>query len=106
MATFDVGKDDHKSTLRCKKGDIINIKLPENPTTGYKWHIVKSAGLTLIEDIFDISNKADNMKMGAGGTRKLSFRFEGDHTCTLQLKYYQEWEGVDSSDDTFVLSFA
>lgn len=106
MATYKVVKTHHKSTLSCKSGDIINVALPENPTTGYKWHIVKFDGLKLKEDRFDISKTHGNMPIGAGGTRKLSFIVESDQPSTLQLKHYQEWEGVDSSDDTFALSFS
>lgn len=104
MAVFNVDKTQNNSELICEKGDKILLELPENPTTGFKWHIQKSDGLTLQEDQFKLDTPSNKNSMGAGGTRKLEFEFSGPRHAALHLEYYQEWEGVESSTESFKLS--
>lgn len=106
MAEYTLDKSDSGSTLNCNPGDRINVTLPENPTTGFKWHIIESDGLTMIDDSFDLGNPSESNKMGAGGRRMFSFEFTGTGSASLHLEHYQAWEGVNSSDDSFRLTIA
>lgn len=105
MAEYIVDKSDNGSTLNCNPGDRVKLTLPENPTTGFKWHILESAGLTVIDDSFELGSASDN-NIGGGGKRILTFEYTGSDRASLQLEHYQAWEGVNSSDDSFSLTIA
>lgn len=104
MAVYNVDKSHNGGNLTCKKGDQIILTLPENPTTGFKWHIIGLEGIKLINDQFDLNNRPEKELLGAGGTRKFKFEFVGPQKASLYLMYFQEWEGKESSSDSFRLS--
>ncbi|WP_311258274.1 protease inhibitor I42 family protein [Microbacterium sp. WCS2018Hpa-9] len=58
------------TALTVNDGDEIAVTLPENPTTGYRWHSHPS-GLDLVDDQFFLR---DDAAVGEGGTRRLVYR--------------------------------
>lgn len=58
------------SALTVNEGDEIAVTLPENPTTGYRWHSHPS-GLDLVDDQFFLGEDA---AVGEGGTRRLVYQ--------------------------------
>ncbi|MFJ2504067.1 ImmA/IrrE family metallo-endopeptidase [Microbacterium sp. NPDC087592] len=58
------------SALTVNEGDEIAVTLPENPTTGYRWHSHPS-GLDLVDDQFLLREDA---AVGEGGTRRLVYQ--------------------------------
>lgn len=58
------------SELAVIEGDEIAVALPENPTTGFRWHSHPS-GLDLVDDQFILR---DDAAVGEGGTRRLVYR--------------------------------
>lgn len=57
-------------TLTVSEGDEIAVTLPENPTTGYRWHSHPST-LDLVDDQFILRADAE---VGEGGVRRLVYR--------------------------------
>ncbi|MBU1050363.1 protease inhibitor I42 family protein [Candidatus Bipolaricaulota bacterium] len=82
---------DSNRTISVKLGDIIVLRLDENPTTGYQWEIAASGTLDVL---------GDRMEPGSavGGTGMRIFEFQastaGSHH--LQLKQWRRWEGDES----------
>ena len=81
-------------------GDVVTVRLKENPTTGYRWAVEQAGGLQLEGD----RNAGVGPAPGAGGVRELDFRAgtPGDHE--LRLKQWRDWQGDASVIGRFLLS--
>ncbi len=73
-------KAQHGERISAKTGDILVIRLQENPTTGYQWIFRIIGDLTYISDDFIL----DAVAIGAGGERCL--RFIAQHTGIVQIE--------------------
>ena len=83
-----------------RSGDVVTVRLKENPTTGYRWAIEQAGGLQLEDD----RNANVGPAPGASGMRELNFRAgaPGDHV--LRLKQWRDWQGDASVIGRFQLS--
>ncbi|MCU5270693.1 protease inhibitor I42 family protein [Bacillus cereus] len=91
-----LNEEDSNSMINMKLGDIFNVNLRENPTTGYRWDIECFQGFKLIEDYFE-SGKA----IGAIGLRMLKFQTISIGSHKIHIKYWRNWEGDSSIIDNF-----
>ncbi len=75
-------------------GDLLEIRLAENATTGYRWapDSYDSGLLELAEATADYPGTA----VGSGGEAIFRFRIIGVGSSTLALKYWRHWEGASS----------
>jgi inhibitor of cysteine peptidase len=90
--------DEHDSEriVDCSVGDEFVVRLPETPTTGYRWEPVDLPGmLELVGDSFDLAQSAT---FGSGGVRQLTFVCRDPGESDLQLRHWQVWEGEASVD--------
>lgn len=73
----------HGSALRAALGDDVLLRLPENPTTGYRWVFSLPAGLSQVADDYAAAGSAP----GSGGERVLHLRAAapGQHVVTAVL---------------------
>jgi predicted secreted protein len=92
-----LSEQDRGRTVEVAEGDVITIRLRENPTTGYRWSVDTTNGLVLVGDRFEAGGPA----IGAAGVRVLQFRATRPGSHKLRLKNWQEWEGEDSITDRF-----
>jgi inhibitor of cysteine peptidase len=88
---------DRGKSFEAHQDDVIIVRLPENPTTGYRWAIeeVDEEILEPEESDFSLSTDAG---IGGGGERKLSFRAKKAGIAHLELKLARSWEesaGID-----------
>ena len=73
--------------------------LPENATTGYRWHVDEPDDmLRLVSDGYrQVAETAGAEPVfGRGGLREFRVEVAGSGTATMSLKLWREWEG-DSS---------
>lgn len=92
MAHVLTDKDNGKSvTLR--RGEMLTVRLRENPTTGYSWAIMTTRlPLTLVSDKY-IPSQHNPGVVGAGGIRE--FNFKANKLVTragLKFFYRRPWE--------------
>ena len=91
VVELDIG--DSGSQVEVKKGQILVISLESNPTTGYRWEVLK-INETMLEQIgeseFTSSESGD--VVGAGGVEVLRFETVGVGTTYLELGYRRFWE--------------
>jgi len=73
-------------TVQAKPGDMVIIRLAENPTTGYRWEI--AAGPVLSGDEFAVAGGAP----GAGGERVLRFSVAGPGRTQVSAVLRRQWE--------------
>jgi len=94
--------DDHAngSTVTLAPSQALAIRLPENPTTGYRWAVESSPGMRLDVDTFSPIGPS----VGAGGSRRLQWSAEepGTHRITLVLR--RAWGPSDAEDRHFTLT--
>lgn len=90
---------DSGCSLELKDGDVVTIRLPENPTTGFRWQVnCLEADIHLTGDSFE-SNK--ETEIGSGGVREFRFRFHGPKGGAVTLKHWRAWEGEASIIEQF-----
>ena len=84
-------EQDSGRTVKVKSGEVITIRLVENPTTGYRWAVEAGSGLEQVED-----QNEPGGRIGAAGVRVLQFHAKSIGTHELRLKNWREWEGAPS----------
>lgn len=72
--------------VEAKAGDVVVIRLAENPTTGYRWEV--AGGPVLSGDEFFPAGEAP----GAGGERVLRFSLAGPGTTRFSAVLGRQWE--------------
>jgi inhibitor of cysteine peptidase len=84
-------------------GDSVVIRLPENPTTGYRWVFkeVDHKGI-LTTDPSKIEFVAHpESGIGGGGTRTFRFAAKSHGTVVIKLVLKRSWEPEGSAIDKF-----
>lgn len=74
-------------------GNIGQVRLTGNPTTGYTWHYTISDGSILESSSDHYQSDAQAGEAGAGGTYSWDFRALKAGTATISFKYYRDWLG-------------
>jgi inhibitor of cysteine peptidase len=100
---MEVGRDAAGSLVRVPVGTLLDVRVPENPTTGYRWAVVGEDGeeeavLPLAEDSYEGGGA-----VGSSGTRLLRFRASRPGRASLHLVHRRPWEGDVSDADRFDL---
>jgi inhibitor of cysteine peptidase len=72
------------------RGARFNIRLAENPATGYRWNVTSSQGLELIHDEYIPSNQSGQV-VGSGGIRSFSFHAVDSGVQSLHGEYRRDW---------------
>jgi inhibitor of cysteine peptidase len=86
---------DATSTHDVGRGETIELRLPENPTTGYRWSLdVEPPGASAVTGSrFETGGPG----IGAGGMRIFTIAINGLGAVKLQAKLWREWEGEGST---------
>jgi len=93
--TYTLDEEDDGSTLTVEVGDIIDVVLEGNPTTGYGWTVDLSAeDAAILEQVGEPTYVPDSELIGAGGTFTFRFRALAVGEATLVLNYARPWESV------------
>lgn len=98
---------DNGSKVMLKQGDVLDITLNSNPTTGYSWKVSQNDPKILLplgEPQFSLGSKAP--MPGAGGTQTFQFKALAKGQTTLTLVYVRPWETnvTPTPNDTFSVS--
>jgi inhibitor of cysteine peptidase len=77
-------------------GDLVTVRLPENPTTGYRWEAdYDQARLRLADDRFD----GASAPRGSGGERVLVFEALHPGTASIRLGKKRVWEDAPAREE-------
>lgn len=95
IAVSDLGK-----TVVAHPGDIILLRLAENPTTGYVWEM-GSLDPQLIEVKNSIYQVSPGTGVGRGGIRVFRLQAKAPGTVPLLLKLRRPWESEVEAVDQF-----
>ena len=70
------------------------LSLPENPTTGYRWHLV-AWNHSILEVARDEYRPAGTPVRGAGGEHHWEFIARRKGSVSVKLAQYRSWEPSD-----------
>jgi predicted secreted protein len=94
-----LGLGDNRREIRVSANDVIEIRLPENPSTGVRWSLEESGGT--VEVVGDRYEQESGAGVGAAATRVFTLKSRSHGRTSLRFKRWQEWEGPASVDATF-----
>jgi inhibitor of cysteine peptidase len=94
-------EDNNGSTVELATGDTFQIKLNENPTTGYQWTLETTDGLEIMSDNF--LPPATGL-VGAGGIHEWDIKATASGTQQVTGVYSRSWETLTDSEQRFVLT--
>jgi len=101
--TVAVTEKEAGSTVNLGKGDVLEVILVGNPTTGYSWE-PQALDTTILKQKGDWDFEADNTTPGfVGSPGKITMRFEalGAGQTTLKLVYHQSFDPSTPPAETF-----
>jgi inhibitor of cysteine peptidase len=87
---LEVNEAQNGSELEMRIGEPLQLRLQENPTTGYRWQVESSGGpvLELAEQFFEPAREG----YGAGGVRRWVFRSAQEGVALLEMARRRSWE--------------
>lgn len=83
-------ESDNGSEVTVEVGDVIEVALEENPSTGYSWHPAALPGM--LELVGDDYVEPDTDLVGAPGTRELRFEVIAEDAGILRLEYIRPFD--------------
>jgi predicted secreted protein len=94
MAISSLTETDADTIRSAHVGDKVELRLPENPSTGYRWSIdiTPSSGATINSSDWDPAGAG----LGAIGIRKFIITTNEAGTLTIHAKLWRKWEGENS----------
>lgn len=91
MVDLVVTETDAGRTVEVAPGTAVQLRLPENPTTGYRWVLTLApAACARIDD--DRHLAPSGQAVGAGGLRVVGIAAITASPCVADLAYRQPWE--------------
>lgn len=103
--TVVLGAGDSGSQVELAAGQVVEVTLESNPTTGYSWEVsaVDAAVLSQLGEVeFREAPKEGEQMVGVGGTETFRFSSAAGET-TLTLVYHRPWEKDVDPLETFTI---
>lgn len=94
-----ITKAENGSAVSVAVGDTVELRLIENPTTGYRWKLDSVDNSALQPK--DSKYQGEGSMPGQGGTRVFTFTALKTGRINLSAKNIREWEGEGSAIDRF-----
>lgn len=103
MSAVVIEKDGEGRVHEVDPGDSILLRLPENPTTGYRWEVefFDNSILGPPDSTFSTSGEPS---MGAGGIRTFTFEARSPGQTVLRLILKRGWEPQQQAIDRFEIT--
>ena len=100
-----LGTADNGRTVRVRNGQLILVNLPENPTSGRTWQLVREPDQTVVipdGERLDANHQsvADDSLVQ---TQELRFKATGPGETILSLAYVRPGMGLYVSDDRWMI---
>lgn len=84
---------DDGTSVSLMPGEAFQVRLAENPTTGYRWHLV-DWDRSILDVTFDEFHPPGTSSYGAGGEHLWEFVALAPGQSLLQLAYRRPWEAA------------
>ena len=93
---------DRGTTVQLKSGDVLEVRLNSNPTTGYEWSVNPNS-TPLLKLTGQSQTEATQPGVGRPIFQIFKFQATGRGTGVLLLRYARSWEKPSASDQQFDL---
>ena len=94
--TIELTRTDTGTRRTIALGEQFSARLPENPTTGYRWQAdYNHSQLTLLQDAFH----GPTDPPGTGGERRFTFQATHCGLATLRLARQRSWESTEPIEE-------
>lgn len=96
---WDVTEARRDRQLQLRLGDELHVRLPEMPTTGYRWQVdlnQLASSLELLTDELEPTDLHEHERFGGRRQRHLWWRATGTGRGTLDVRLTRSWEGPDA----------
>lgn len=95
--------NDNSGSVTVKNGQLFEISLKGNPTTGYNWEAAPPFDDRLLSQVGMPEFKPDSNLLGAPGMQVFRFKALKKGETTLKLVYRRPWEKDVPPLDTFTI---
>ncbi|MBM3530743.1 MAG: protease inhibitor I42 family protein [Alphaproteobacteria bacterium] len=95
-------QSDNNRSVGIRVGETVDVSLPENATTGYRWAIERYDDGIL--EALPASPHYAAPAVGSGGDVKFAFRGKAPGAGEIALKHWRHWEGDASVTERFRVS--
>ena len=99
--SFD--QTDNGGNYSVSLGAAIELRLPENPTTGYSWNLSVPAGIAVLNDSY-LPSETSGGVVGSGGTRIWFLKAVQPGEQVVSGVYRRPWEPVAGNETGFRLT--
>jgi predicted secreted protein len=93
-----VGLSSDGSAVTVARGGTLEVSLPQNASTGYRWELTPSAGLLIVDDRLE---PPTSEHAGAGGQRVFVLRVEEPGVVRARLR--RAWEPPERAAQTYTV---
>ena len=97
---LQLSQDDDGRNLAVRIGQQLELRLPENPTAGYRWRVVEEGGPVC--ELMRTDFKAGTQP-GEPGVHIRRYRVIAAGQATLKLVYDRAWPSAKGAARTFCL---
>lgn len=94
---------DHGKTIPLTVGSTVELRLPDNPSTGYRWTF--KADPTMVH-IKEGRYTQSSELVGSGGEMQWFLQALKPGTTAVLFKRWREWEGEQSAIESFQLTLS
>jgi inhibitor of cysteine peptidase len=103
-AAVELTESDNGKTVEMQAGDMLVVRLHENPSTGFRWQLEEpdSKIIRLQGNEFVPQSAA----IGSGGDERWTFEASAPGKTKLGFKLWRHWEGERSIQRRFAVSLA
>jgi inhibitor of cysteine peptidase len=101
-ATKTVTDADNGKTVTIKMGDVLEVRLNANPTTGYAWYLQKQS-TALLKLTGQSQTQPPQGVLGAPVVQIFDFAPTGKGTGVLMLHYVRSWLSSDPNEQQYSL---
>jgi len=95
---------DNNRTAELRIGEWLEVRLPENPTTGFSWAVDENDRRLLSLESTAYAPPDEAGFIGTRGQRTFRFTARQPGDGALKLKYWRIWEGDSSVAERFVVT--
>ena len=103
MAAVVIEKDGEGREYAVDPGETVILRLPENPTTGYRWEVEFLDNSILGPPVSDFSTSGEP-SVGAGGIRTFTFETRSPGATPLRMILKRSWESKQQAADHFEIT--
>ncbi|MBU0651005.1 protease inhibitor I42 family protein [bacterium] len=89
--------NENMEIIDVKVGDVFEVKLESNPSTGYTWAPYYAEERISLDGIEYQPNNSDEKIVGSGGVTVFKFKALKSSKTVMTFKYFRPWLGEESA---------